>query len=432
MTAFRVSLCINTFAAVVVAATACAQQVSLRKPQAFDPDAVLKDYAGDTLIAVSVHGHGDNGVLTGKNVGLNREKILEHVDCAQAVVFAAWPQAGGIWPKTKPASIGDFVFDTTTLDGLIEWARANDMVIAHHLFVGPNFYMPDWFRTSGYSAEELDQILQWYLAAALDANDNGQKVRSWNIVNEVFKSDNSGEYRDAGEGQWDCLWMKMGFEPDRSGLKGSAKINDRHPVFIRRAFEYAARHTNGKLEIRDYNISFRKASVTGEDGVAETEPNRKAKAFYQLTKHLLNSGAPIEAIGFQCHLNYTSDNFYRKYDFEDMRRSIQWFKRLGVEVYISELDVGLHWNECDEVDGIRVPNSKADFAKHEAAQPDTYYSAVKAMREGGADMISTWGLIDGTMANWRKGQKALLLDEQGNRKPAYQAMLRALYETMPE
>lgn len=398
---------------------------------AFRRDAVLKDYAGDTLIATSVHGHGDHGVLTGDNVGLNRAKTLEHMNCAQAVVFAAWPHAGGIWPADKPATLGEFVFQTKTLDELVEWAQSNNLPVAHHLLLGPNFYMPEWFATAGYSADDLDTLLAAYFQAALNSNGNGQKVRSWNIVNEVFQTDNSGAYRSAGEGKWDSQWMKMGYEPDRSGLTGDAKVNDSHPVFIRKAFEYAARHTDGKLEIRDYKIEFSDAPVN-EDGVTRIEPNRKAMAFYQLAKHLVNSGVPIGAVGFQMHLSYGSDHYYREYDFDDFAANVRRFKDLGLEVYIAELDVGLHWDEGHEVGGIREPNEKADFERLAAEQPKTYYGAVRAARRGGADMISTWGLIDGTMENWRKGEKALLLDERGQRKRAYQAVLRALYDTQNE
>lgn len=401
------------------------------RPEPFRRDAVLKDYAGDTLIATSIHGHGNNGLLTGGNVELNRAKTLEHMNCAQAVVFAAWPHAGGVWPAEKPASLDDYVFETATLDGLIEWARSNDLPVAHHLLLGPNFYMPEWFATAGYTAEELDSVLSLYFETALTSNDNGRKVRSWNLVNEVLETDNSGAYRKAGDGQWDSQWMAMGHEPDRSGLTGDAKVNDRHPVFIRRAFEHAARHASGKLEIRDYKIEFTTAPVT-EDGVTRVEPNRKAAAFYQLVKHMVNSGVPIGAVGFQMHLCYGSDHHYREYDFDDLAENIRRYKELGLEVYVSELDVGLHWDEADEVDGVRQPNDKADFEELAAQQPTTYYRAVRAAREGGADMISTWGLIDGTMENWRKGERALLLDERGERKRAYQAVLRALYETLPE
>lgn len=428
---FAPALATLAFVSVGFATAVAADRADRRGVGAFRPDAVLKDYAGDMLMATSVHGHGDHGVLTGENVELNRRKTLEHMNCAQAVVFAAWPHAGGIWPADKPESIDAFEFQTETLDRLVDWGRSHDLPVAHHLLLGPNFYMPSWFAKAGYSPDELDRLLARYFEVALDSNDNGQKVRSWNIVNEVFQTDNSGAYRDAGEGEWDSQWMKMGFEPDRSGLTGDAKVNDSHPVFIRKAFEYAARHSDAILEIRDYKIEFSRTPVN-EDGETRIEPNRKAMAFYQLTKHLINSGVPIGAIGFQMHLSYGTDHYYRDYDFDDFAANVRRFKQLGIEVYITELDVGLHWDECTEVDGVREPNDKADFEALAAQQPDTYYRAVRAAREGGIDMISTWGLIDGTMENWRKGERALLLDENGERKPAYQAVLRALYDTHPD
>ena len=45
---------------------------------------------------------------------------------------------------------------------------------------------------------------------------------------------------------------------------------------------------SAKLELRDYGIEF-------WDG------SKKARAFYQLVKHLVNSGVPLDAVGFQGH-----------------------------------------------------------------------------------------------------------------------------------
>ena len=75
-----------------------------------------------------------------------------------------------------------------------------------------------------------------------------------------------------GPAPQDCVWMRMGFEPDQSGLKGKARIHEQHPVVIRKALQYASM-ASGKLEIRDCEVE---------------EINRKSDALYQLIKHLLN------------------------------------------------------------------------------------------------------------------------------------------------
>ena len=113
----------------------------------------------------------------------------------------------------------------------------------------------------------------------------------------------------------------MGFEEDRLGLIGSSKINDQHPVFIRKVFKTAAALTNAVLEIRDFNVA---------------NGGHKADGLYQLVKHLINSGVRIDAVGFQCHLNVK-----KNYNYENLYKNIKRFKALGIAVYITELDVGL-------------------------------------------------------------------------------------------
>ena len=94
------------------------------------------------------------------------------------------------------------------------------------------------------------------------------------------------------------------------------------PFFVRRVFEIASEYTDAILEIRDFNIAF---------------GGKKADGLYQLVKHLKNSGVKIDAVGFQCHLNVGTN-----YNYENLEKNINRFIKLGVEVYITELDVGLN------------------------------------------------------------------------------------------
>ncbi|GIS21371.1 MAG: hypothetical protein CM15mP121_2230 [Bacteroidota bacterium] len=91
------------------------------------------------------------------------------------------------------------------------------------------------------------------------------------MINEIFAMGKSGNYRFLEMKKkivngW--IWV---LKRDKSGLSGEAKINDEHPVFVRRVFDIAAKLTDAKLEIRDFNIAF---------------GGRKADGLYQLIKHL--------------------------------------------------------------------------------------------------------------------------------------------------
>ena len=82
--------------------------------------------------------------------------------------------------------------------------------------------------------------------------------------------------------------MDMGFEKDMSGLEGEQKINDEHPIFVRKVFDVASNLTDAKLEIWDFNIAF---------------GGKKADGIYQLITHLKNTGVRVDAVGFQRHSN---------------------------------------------------------------------------------------------------------------------------------
>ena len=102
------------------------------------------------------------------------------------------------------------------------------------------------------------------------------------------------------------VFVKMGWEDDASGLSGEDKINDRHPVFIRKAFTYAAQYAAGKLELRDNTIE---------------RPNRKSRAFYQLARHLKKSGVKIDGVGLQCHFDLDGPNDLMQPDSRPKSRS---------------------------------------------------------------------------------------------------------------
>jgi endo-1,4-beta-xylanase len=169
---------------------------------------------------------------------------------------------------------------------------------------------------------------------------------------------------------------------------------------IRKALEYAS-IARGKLEIRENEVE---------------EINRKSNALYQLVKHLQKSDVRVDAVGFQAHLITGRD-----YDWESIKKNIRRFKKLGIEVYLTELDVGVgnkRWQEGDS-----FPED------YEARQGYRYYGIVKAAREAGVDRIDFWGLSDAPKNDWLDGQKVRLFDGEFKPRKSYQAVLKALYDT---
>jgi endo-1,4-beta-xylanase len=364
----------------------------------FDPSKGLKDYAGKTIIGSksSATGRSDS-VIAGEHADKCAELLLRNCSGLQVQVY---PSFQGSWPDTAPESIEKMAFKTEGLSALANWGLDHKQETLHHLMIGPNQYFPAWFWKNKCTAEELDQLLKRYITTLMTANDNKLKMGGWNLFNEMFVNKaESGEYKKDGSERHNCVWMRMGFEADQSGLKGEARINEKHPVVFRKALKYASM-ASGKLEIRESQAE---------------EISRKSDALYQLIKHLLNSGVRVDAVGFQGHLNVN-----RSYNWDSIKKNIRRFKDLGLEVYITELDVsmGMGWKKGDP-----FPQD------YEKLQAERFYGIVKAVREAGVHRIDVWGLSEADNQYWLVGQNPRLFDEQFKPRAVYQSVLKALYDT---
>ena len=377
--------------------------------QEFNKDNFLKDYAGDLIITTQVRGERNKAILRGTEADKNREFVLKNYTGIQPSIYPAWD--GGFWPKKKPNSLKEFKIETKYFDELVNWGIENEFHIMHHCLIFPNKYFPSWFSKTNYSANELELIIEKFISEVLNSNDNKNKVDVFNVINEIFAMGKSGNYRVDGNKKEDCKWMGMGFEKDMSGLEGNEKINDSHPIFVRKVFDVASKLTDAKLEIRDFNIAF---------------GGKKADGMYQLIKHLKNTGVRVDAVGFQCHLNAGIN-----YNYENLRKNILRFIDLGVEVYITELDVGLNlWGQGGNHKKVSdVIKTDSDWQWFFEEQNKIYYNLVKTAKEAGVKIISDWGFRDDIpYGGWRKDQKAWMVNKDYSRKGAYYAVLKALYD----
>ena len=378
--------------------------------QNFDKNNSLKSYSKSTILTSQVRSEGNKAILRGTEAINNRKFVLENYSGIQMSVYPAWDF--GFWPKSKPETLRDFNYNTDGLNELVNWGVKNNMYLIHHCLFFPNKYYPQWFWDSDYTKGDLNFILEKFIESVLTSNNNNKKIDAFNLINEIFVM-NKGYYRNSGNDPEDVKWMDMGYETDKSGLEGEQKINEKHPKFVRYVLENARSLTSSKLEIRDFNIAF---------------GGHKSDGLYQLIKHLKNSKVPIDAIGFQCHLNYNIN-----YNYEDLFENIKRFQELGVEVFITELDVGMNlWggNGKPRKKVSDVMKSKSDWDDYFNKQNDIYYNVIKTAREAGVTLISDWGFRDDVpYGNWRKDQKAWLVNKDYSKKEAFYSVLKALYET---
>ncbi len=287
--------------------------------------------------------------------------------------------------------IGFKTYDFKAFNQTVNWFVSNHIPVVAHLLAGPDNYYPQWYKNATYAKAELDTILIDFIRSAILSNNNSEKVDYWNVVNESIW--HNGHYYNSNDKDLRCKLQELGMEIDRSGLTGEAKVHDMHPVYIRKAFEYARKYTNKKLELRDYG--------------AEFWGTTKSKAFYQLVKHLLNSGTPLDAVGLQGHFDLSKTN-----DWSKLKQTIQEYKKLGLEVYISELDFA---------DKLKIwTPEKAE------QQKEQYKLMMQAFVEGGVKWVSFWGVRDNCNRSWLFDQSPLLFGYNFNPKPAYYGVQEGL------
>ena len=340
-----------------------------------EDEATLKSVAGDLWIGM---------LYDNTYEAIDRTIFEREANAGQVSWYPAW----GGWE-------GMDAYDLAEVNAEINYIHNQGLPVMMHMFFGPDQYLPEWFKEGTWTITEMDTLMHDLIKTTIQSNDNAAKVKVWNVINEAIGWD--GDYWD------DSKWLEMGYEKDVSGLSGSEQVFDSIPVYIGKAFRYARMYTNEQLELRDYNNE----GTESRWGNSEI----KSKAFYQLTKHLVNSGVPIDAVGFQGHFNIDVIT-----DFSKLTETTRKFDALGLKIYITEMDAeqndeSKEWNES-------IAKTQADF----------YYQYVSAALEGGADGIFTWGIRDDQDPWWRFGENPLLFDAAGKPKDSYYAVKQALID----
>ena len=273
--------------------------------------------------------------------------------------------------------------------------KKQNMTVTAHMLLGWDQYFPEWYKKGDFPADTLDAIMKSWLKGIIQYKGNDTLVDIWNVVNEAINWDGKGGYWPLSAANFNnaCELQRMGFEPDASGLTGKEFVNAQHPVYIRKAFEYARTLTKKKLELRDSGFEF-------------PENGAKYNAFYQLAVHLKKMNAPVDIIGFQTHIDIE-----KNYDWVAYTNNIKRYVQLGYEVNIPEVDIGdvdKNWTE-----------EKAELQKRQ------YYRLITAAIRGGASDFQTWGFIDD---GWRPGEKAFPYTNNFEPKPAYYGIKEALID----
>lgn len=264
-------------------------------------------------------------------------------------------------------SKGKYKFDLA--DKVILFAIKNKMKIRGHPLVWHHekFGLSKWIIKGKFTREEFIEILKDHIRALMERYKG--KINEWNVVNEAVDDNNK-----LREGVW---------------------LDNIGPDYIEMAFRFAHKvDPKTKLYYNDYCID---------------DLNKKSDAVYKLMKNLLKKGVPIYGIGLQMHL---LEELY--INPESVEKNIMRFKKLGLEVGITEMDVR-----------IRKPVTQEKIEN----QARIYGEMLKVALKTKCNTFIMWGVSDAhSWIPWcyKDYDAGLIFDKNYKPKPAYEKLKEVL------
>ncbi len=273
---------------------------------------------------------------------------------------------GGLRPSATTYNFRQF-------DQVMSFAEKNHMPVqAHHYLWGEEKWLPDWLKSGHYTKEQLLQIIHDHIQT-VGTHYKG-RIREWTVVNEAF-SRNQHIY---GLKDW---WA------DNAG-----------PQYIDQAFIWARQaDPNSKLILNDFQ---------------NESKNDISDAMYAYIKDAKARGIPIDGIGMQMHIDGTHPPMK-----DEVVSNMKRFGELGVEVYVTELDINMN-------------DVKAEDADKDKIEADIYYDLTRACIESNVcHSLAFLGITD--RETWYNhlglpDSRPLLFDRQYKPKPAYFSVRSAL------
>jgi endo-1,4-beta-xylanase len=293
--------------------------------------------------------------------------------------------------STEPER-GQFDFDSG--DQVIAFAEAHQMKVRGHNLLWA-IRNPAWLMQGRFSPPELREIMHQHIARV--AGHYAGKVFAWDVVNEAF---------DSHGGLSHSIWY------DRPGIG----LASQGTAYIEQAFRWAREAApRALLFYNDY----------GAEGL-----NSKSDAIYAMVKDFKRRGVPIDGVGLQMHVSFSDAARLSSLDANINRLAV-----LGLQVHITEMDVGLPLRSAEKSSGPSLNPAPANSASvlDGAAfrqQADLYgFVAGVCARNPGCTAFQTWGFTDrySWIPAFSHGQRGAALPFDADYKPklCYDAVLKA-------
>lgn len=253
-------------------------------------------------------------------------------------------------------------YSFTGADEQVTFAQANNMKIHGHTLVWHS-QLPSWVANGSWTEATLTSTMYDHIDTVMTRYKG--KIAVWDVVNEAFNED--GSYRNS------VFYNTMGKK------------------FIELAFQRArAADPTAKLVYNDYNV--------------ETIGS-KSTAMYNMVADFKSRGIPIDGVGFQMHI--TNGGM----DYTSLANNMKRFADLGVEVYITEMDVRFP-----------TPVSATDLTN----QATIYRNVLnRCLLQPACKALQVWGIPDkySWVPDVFPGQgAALIFDDNYAPKPAYYSL----------
>ncbi|MBE5993669.1 MAG: hypothetical protein E7247_14940 [Paenibacillaceae bacterium] len=291
--------------------------------------------------------------------GADRDMVLHH--------FNVITPENMMKPDAMQLQKGVFTFESA--DAMTGFCQENGLKTVGHTLAWHG-QTPDWMN-AGCGREEAIGRLRDHISNV--AGHYSGKLLSWDVVNEAIQDG----ARLPADGNW------------KSCLRDTPWLRNIGTDYIELAFQFAHEaDPNAKLYYNDYNLN----------------DNNKAEIAAAMFTDLKKKGVPIDGIGMQAHYSTTLP-------VATVEHSLELFKKTGVEISITELDVV-------------VSQAKATglTKEEEIAQGQTYAQLFRLYNQYSdvIERVTFWGYAD--TRSWRSSNFPCLFDGNYKAKEAYYAV----------